>query len=436
MMRHLTCFLLLAGLLGMPLRSEANDPETMGILKERAENFVKCMLAGSVNSIAGEMSPNLRQTYTNEVVRNIFGDLHQRGGVFEEMGEATLSVTRTQSVVAMVPIRYSKQSVTARLIFERAGRHSPIYQFAILPYTELNPDSVWRDPNAPVSVRPLASPSYANSLLFRREKVTVVRGERGALAASLLMPTIATASAPVPLVVLVTQPSATGQPPMVGASSPARDLSEGLATKGVAVLVIVPDELPPPDAEEEAEESPKGAEAKVEEDAADAEIANPLLASVAGLILSRAELDNEKVFFLQPGEPMEGNPVESDDLLGASSAHLFSYWMFDVERIATAEEIATGDPAFRTGRREVMFRAQVAGEDEEEARLDDLADGGRSYEGTGPLLVEVIQEQDKTTHGHVPLQVVDDMRFHKTFRVESNSKSYKRPVLCIGETLQ
>jgi hypothetical protein len=412
MIRYLGCFLLLAVLLAMPLRSEANDPETMGILKERAENFVKCMLAGSVNSIAGEMSPNLRRTYTNEVVRNIFGDLHQRGGVFEEMGEATLSVTRTQSVVAMVPIRYSKQSVTARLIFERAGRHSPIYQFAILPYTELNPDSVWRDPNAPVTVRPLASPSYTNALLFRREKVTLDRGVRSALSGSLLMPTIATASAPVPLVVLVTQPSATGQPPMVGASNPARDLSEGLATKGVAVLILIPDELPPEDEEEEAKETPKGEEAKSEEEASKAEIENPLLASIAGLVLGRAELDNEKVYFLQSGEPMDGNPLESDALLGASSAHLFSYWMFDVERIATAEEIATGDPAFRKGRREVVFSAQVEGDSEGNSQLEDLAEGGRSYKDTGPLLVEIIQGENSTTHGHIPSEMVDDVAYY------------------------
>jgi hypothetical protein len=381
----------------------------MGILKERAENFVKCMLAGSVNSIAGEMSPTLRQTYTNEVVRNIFGDLHQRGGVFEEMGEATLSVTRTQSVVAMVPIHYSKQSVTARLIFERAGRHSPIYQFAILPYTEPNPDTQWRDPNAPVNVKPLASPTYANSLLFRKEKVDLERGEKGKLSASLVMPTISTASSPVPLVVLVTQPSATGQPPMVGGSNPARDLSEGLATKGVAVLVLIPDTLPMED-EVEGEETSKEGEAKPAEGTEEKkEPENPLLASLAAMILARPELDNERVYFLQGGEPADGDPLESDASLGASSAHLFSYWMFDAGRIATAEEIATGDPAFRMGRREVVFSAQVEGESAENAQLDDLAERGRSYKDTGPLVVEIIRGENSTTHGHIPREMVDDV---------------------------
>lgn len=418
-------------LLAMSFRAEARDPETMGILKERAENFVECMLKGSVNSIAGEMHPSLRQTYTNEVVRNIFGDLHQRGGRFEEMGEASLSIGRNTSVIAMIPLKYANNSVTARLVFERAGRHSRITEFAVLPYTEPDPDSVWRDPNAaPPAPKPLPSPPYANALVFKAETVELARAGLEPLASTLYMPTIATEASRVPAVILVADANTTGELPMVGTSNPLRDIAEGLATRGVAVLVVVPtmDEVgdtavadePGSELDEapeiiiiEDEDAQPGEMVASDDETEDAEVEaeveaddtpQSLVESVHRLLASRPQIDDTRVYEIYRNQPL--TPIRDFHIPMNTGPDGFALKTF---MYLPADSVETGVIKSYRVFQLAVFRTAAKEAEVVDATVNPAMPVERVYTETGPYLIEEITDGESTRYGHVTRAFIEDV---------------------------
>jgi len=395
----LVCALLL------PLRAEARDPETMAILKDRAENFIQCMLRGSVNSIVGEMHPTLRQTYTAEVVQNIFADLHYRGGRFQETGETTLALGRNHSVIATIPLHYTNQSVSARIVFERAGRHSRIYEFAILPYTEQDPSTLWRDPDAPPPPpRALPSPPYVNSLLYRVDVLKIEREGLDPLSARLYTPHIATESSPVPAVILLADPSPTGNLPMVGSSSPIRDIAEGLATRGVAAMVVVPDIVKAASPADNSDHENNSGEEQAEEVAADDEPVNKQIArsltpefwaNAEALLQSRPTIDINRVTLLHR------------DFQHTHNAFVGAGVTFE-RVVASMPEMDWADSGSTRGT--IFLRSSTA----------DAGNAANivSYSGTGPYLLETVEEGDTTRYTHVVRSVIDDVaRFARTGRM-------------------
>jgi dienelactone hydrolase len=117
--------------------------------------------------------------------------------------------------VVVVPVVFEKATVNIQLSFNEAGEVAGMF---FRPGT--------------AAATPWQAPAYSQADKFRSEEVTVGKGE-WALPGTLLMPA---AAGPSPGVVLVHGSGPNDRDETVGANKPFRDLAEGLASRGIAVL--------------------------------------------------------------------------------------------------------------------------------------------------------------------------------------------------------
>lgn len=210
-----------------------DTPRVMAGLKTRAEAFVNAMVTGNGHVVQGELDPKMRRTMNPEAMKVMMGDLLTRGGGLRSVEPATLSVQSDGRVVAMVPMHMKRNSVCSQIVFDRVAPLCKIVGFSILPWDE----SMRPAPATPADAAsaPVPAPSYANPDTFRETHVELPFAN-GPLKGILALPVTAGETVPVPGAVLLPGMGAFDPDMSVGRTRVFRDIAQGLASKGVAVL--------------------------------------------------------------------------------------------------------------------------------------------------------------------------------------------------------
>ncbi len=232
--RIIVCLPLLAFLLTLATSVSARESETETLyrLKSRAEMFVNAVMTGHTTRVQGEMSPTLRKSLTDDTAKQIFGGLYRQSGRLQSVEPAEMARQNDDTIIALVPIILEKNTVAAKIVFERLSPFAKITGFSIHPYT-LKPRQETTDPNAPPAMTP--PPDYVESTLFRETELEMETGEF-VLPVIVDMPLMASETTPVPGVVIIAGFGGFDADGTVGQSKPLRDIAQGLATQGIAVL--------------------------------------------------------------------------------------------------------------------------------------------------------------------------------------------------------
>lgn len=210
-----------------------DDDRIMVGLKGRAEAFVHAMVTGNGHVVQGDLDPKMRKTMNPETMKVMMGDLLTRGGGLRTVEPATMSVQGDGRVVAMVPMHMKRNSVCAQVVFDRFAPLCKIVGFSILPWDEsMRPKPAG---DAAAAAEAVPAPAYATPGTFREIEVELPFAN-GPLKGILAIPVTAGETVPVPGAVLLPGMGAFDPDMAVGRSRPFRDIAQGLAARGVAVL--------------------------------------------------------------------------------------------------------------------------------------------------------------------------------------------------------
>ena len=205
------CFgrLVLLCLLSFPLVSQTGA-DAAGISK-KALGF---LLAGRYSDLEDMFTPEMRSHLTEQVLREQISPQIRALGLAERPGEPVLEKAGAMTV-AVIPVKFSATPVEWRFTVNADGKIAGLF---------------FR-PSESALAADWQRPSYSHPESFREREVTV--GDTWRLPGTLSVPS---ASGAVPAIVLVHGSGPQDRDETIGANKPFRDLAEGLASKGIAVL--------------------------------------------------------------------------------------------------------------------------------------------------------------------------------------------------------
>lgn len=180
----------------------------------RAREAAGLLVRGEYEALAEKFSIEMRKAAPPEMLRKAVGAQLAALGAVKKIGEPEISKAGPVEL-AVVPVEFERGSLRVQLSINAAGEVAGLFL---------------RPPAPPAS--PWARPSYSAPERFTEREVTA--GAAGwPLPATLSMPK---GDGPFPALVLVHGSGPNDRDETVGAAKPFRDLAEGLASCGVAVL--------------------------------------------------------------------------------------------------------------------------------------------------------------------------------------------------------
>jgi dienelactone hydrolase len=183
-------------------------------VSEKARQAVDLLLQGNYSELIERFSPQMKKALPEEALRSAVQPKLQTFGSVQKIGEPRMQ--RVQEMdVAIVPVQFAKTAIDFQITFNKAGKIAGLFLRPGQPAT-----SSWRHP------------PYSKPDSFHDEEVTVGAGE-WQLPGTLSLPS---GKGPFPAVVLVHGSGPNDRDETVGANKPFRDLAEGLASRGIAVL--------------------------------------------------------------------------------------------------------------------------------------------------------------------------------------------------------
>jgi hypothetical protein len=183
-------------------------------ISEKARQVVDLLLQEKYAELVERFTPEMKKALPEETLRTGLKPRFQALGPVEKFLEPEVQRGLTADVV-IVPVQFAKAAVNIQVAFNKAGDVAGLF---------------FRPRLAPAG--PYQSPPYSKPDQFRNEEVTVGKGE-WQLPATLSIPV---GKGPFPAVVLVHGSGPNDRDETVGANRPFRDLAEGLASRGIAVL--------------------------------------------------------------------------------------------------------------------------------------------------------------------------------------------------------
>jgi dienelactone hydrolase len=181
----------------------------------RARAVVDLLLQEKYTQIFERFTPKMKEALPVPTMEAAFKPRFRELGAVEKILDARQVQKDGGMETVVVPVVFEKASVDIQLTFNEAGEVAGMY---FRPGT--------------ATAAPWQPPAYSRPDAFRSTEVTVGTGE-WALPGTLLMPVTA---GPLPAVVLVHGSGPNDRDETVGANKPFRDLAEGLASRGIAVL--------------------------------------------------------------------------------------------------------------------------------------------------------------------------------------------------------
>ncbi|MDK2973399.1 MAG: uncharacterized protein PWP23_3154 [Candidatus Sumerlaeota bacterium] len=226
------------------LFSQPQDPELLN-LEARGRAFVQAVVRGRVVTVRSEMSEQLRTALSDEALARILWDFHQQGGNIRDIGAARASLQPKGEVLVLVPIHAAQASALAEVTFQRLAPLAPVTGFTL---NRIDPAVIasYREQGLLPRDDDAAAPYVDTS--FIKERTVEIPGSLGPLPGVLTLPSTAGKGVPAPAIVLVPGLEAEGIDGRVGKSRIFRDIAQGLATRGVAVLRYNPPTSEWPDA--------------------------------------------------------------------------------------------------------------------------------------------------------------------------------------------
>lgn len=200
--------------LGVPVTyNAAKGTATVDPKMELSRDFVKALVAGDLSGLQEQFSPGLAKALTPETAALMV----QTFGQFGKPGRPVVTVRSFTGVHTNVDVATPFERVLLKVTvrFNAAGL---IDDFTILPF------------QVPMAA---GSPSYADPSSFLEKEVVIGAESEWPLPATLSLPI---AKGPFPAVVLVHGSGANDRDETLLGAKPFRDLAEGLASRGIAVL--------------------------------------------------------------------------------------------------------------------------------------------------------------------------------------------------------
>jgi hypothetical protein len=206
------CTLSLAILVASSLQG-AQQPDQPAALVARARQVVDQLAAGEVEPIVRSLNDKMKAAIDAAGLRAIFPSVVVNAGAFKaQVGTRTES--RNGMNVVVVACAFERANVDVNVVFDQEGRIA----------------GLWLRPGA--STTPYTAAPYVDPAAFRDEPVVVDAGG-WPLPGTLTMPV---GAGPFPGVVLVHGSGPNDRDGTFGPNKVFRDLAEGLASRGVAVL--------------------------------------------------------------------------------------------------------------------------------------------------------------------------------------------------------
>jgi dienelactone hydrolase len=182
---------------------------------DRARAVIDLLLQENYAQLFERFTPKMKEALPVAAMETAFRPRFRELGAVQKILDSQQVQKGGGLETVVVPVVFEKASVNIQLTFNEAGEVAGMY---FRPGT--------------AAAAPWQPPAYSRPDAFRSEEVTVGKGE-WALPGTLLMPVTA---GPLPAVVLVHGSGPNDRDESVGANKPFRDLAEGLASRGIAVL--------------------------------------------------------------------------------------------------------------------------------------------------------------------------------------------------------
>ncbi|HEX2223504.1 MAG TPA: alpha/beta fold hydrolase [Thermoanaerobaculia bacterium] len=185
-------------------------------LYSRAEAFVAAVSEGKAADVGAALNEEMRQAMPSpSALTEAWRGMEQQAGPYKGIEKRRLIEESPHRVVTF-DTAFGEFGVTLRIPFDAAGKVA----------------GFWFAPRAPAAPTVTPAPAYADPAKFEEQEVTVGSGE-WALPGTLTLPK---GAGPFPAVVLVHGSGPQDRDETTGAAKPFRDLAQGLATRGIAVL--------------------------------------------------------------------------------------------------------------------------------------------------------------------------------------------------------
>jgi uncharacterized protein len=174
------------------------------------------LLAGRYSALEEMFTPEMRAQLTEDVLRSQIAPQMRSLGAVEQTGEPVIQPAGSL-MVAVINVKFSSAAIDWRFSVDRQGKIAGLFFQA----ADASHSPAWQHP------------SYSRPDSFREREVTVGDGA-WKLPGTLTLP--GNANRAVPGVVLVHGSGPLDRDETIGANKPFRDLAEGLASRGIAVL--------------------------------------------------------------------------------------------------------------------------------------------------------------------------------------------------------
>jgi len=174
------------------------------------------ILAGRYSDLQEMFTPELRSQLNEETLRTQIGPQLHALGAAEKPGEPALE-TAGPMTIAVIPVKFASSTIDWRFTVNAEGKIAGLF---FQPREQTGGDEWQR-------------PAYSRPSAFREREVTIGDGQ-WRLPGTLTVPS--SSGGAVAGVVLVHGSGPLDRDETVGASKPFRDLAEGLASRGIAVL--------------------------------------------------------------------------------------------------------------------------------------------------------------------------------------------------------
>lgn len=180
-------------------------------LAERARQAANLLLSGDYETLAQQFAPEMRKAAPPDALRKAVAPQLEAFGAVKRIGEPEAAKAGAFEIV-MIPVEFERGALRLQLSFNASGEIAGLF---------LRPPA-----------RPWQRPDYSRPDTFTERELTA-GAEGWPLPATLSLPG---GPGPFPGVVLVHGSGPNDRDESVGAARPFRDLAEGLASCGVAVL--------------------------------------------------------------------------------------------------------------------------------------------------------------------------------------------------------
>ena len=205
-----------------PQATATTQPTAAPVPAERlaaGQAFADQFLNRDYAAVVAQFDPTMKSVFPIDKVQEARESLEPQLGAFhQQVGIRGERIEQNKVVYDIVYVAWEFETATIelRIVYDQAGQVAGLF---------------FQPSQAPPAT-PYAAPAYVDAGAFRQQEVTVGSGE-WALPGTLTLPL---GDGPFPVVVLIHGSGPNDRDETIGPNKPFRDLAEGLASRGIAVL--------------------------------------------------------------------------------------------------------------------------------------------------------------------------------------------------------